>query len=104
MLWFLLRHARCNDSLLWKMLIVMEGFAVYAGLKPDKARSLVMALTDESPFLRQVPVGRVVGAVSDERLRPRSTWLSRLLRLRLLKMQDGFDEHGDKTAQEASHG
>lgn len=104
MLWFLLWHARCDDSLSWKMLVMMEGFAVYGGLKPDKARSLVMGLTDESPYLEQVPVGHVVGAVVAEQFRPRHPRLLSLLKARSLKMQDGFDDQRYKTAKESCDG
>lgn len=86
MLWFLLWHARCSDSLSWKMLVMMEGFAVYGGVKPDRARGLVLDLTDESPFLEQVPVGHVVAAVVEERLGPRHPWLLSLYEQRLEKL------------------
>lgn len=92
MLWFLLRHAHCNDSMSWKMLVMMEGFAVYGGLKPDKARSLVMGLTDVSPFLEQVTVGRVVESVVKGQLGPKHPRLLSFLQGRLSKMQSGFDD------------
>lgn len=104
MLWFLLWHARCCDSLSWKMLVMMEGFAVYGGVKPDKARSLVMGLTDESPYLEQVTVGHVVESVVEEQLGPKHPLLLSFLQGRLSKMQSGFDNQGNDSGEEACDG
>lgn len=104
MLWFLLWHARCSDSLSWMMLVMMEGFAVYGGVKPDKARSLVMGLTDESPFLEQVTVGHVVESVVEEQFRPKYPRLLSFLQGRLSKMQSGFDNQGNDSCEEACDG
>lgn len=104
MLWFLLWHARCSDSLSWKMLVMMEGFAVYAGVKPVRARKLVMGLTEESPFLDQVPVGAVSCVVADEGLRSIRGWLSEWLRRITLKMQGSFDYQGNEAAEESCDG
>ena len=92
MLWFLLWHARCCDSLSWKMLVMMEGFAVYGGLKPDKAKRLVMGLTDAIPFLEQATVGHVVESVVKEQLGPKHPHLLSFLQERLSKLQSGFDD------------
>ena len=71
---------------------MMEGFAIYGGVKPDKAQSLVMKLTDASPYLEQVTVGHVVESVVKEQLGPKHPHLLSFLQVILSKMQSGFDD------------
>lgn len=83
---------------------MMEGFAVYGGVKPDKARSLVMGLTDESPYLEQVTVGHVVESVVEEQLGPKHPLLLSFLQRRLSKMQSGFNDQWNDSGEEACDG
>ena len=62
-LWFLCHALRWNDSFAWASLSLMMALGVYRGLSPVKARELVIDLCDESPFLDDMPVGKVVDAI-----------------------------------------
>lgn len=103
-LWFLCHALRWNDSLAWASLSLMMALGVYRGLSPVKARELVMGLCGESPFLDDMPVGKVVDDIISAKSPARHPWLLHRLERRLSDMQRGLDHQRDQSGDEARHG